>query len=190
MKPDLISIRQSMKKNLDPKRYEHTLGVAFVSTALAMCHGADIRKAQLAGLLHDCAKCVDDQKKIAICEKHNIEISETERRNPFLLHAKAGSYIAMEKYDVSDEEVLQAILNHITGRPAMSLLEKIVYIADYIEPSRQQAPRLAIIRQEAFRDLDKALLMVLEDILDYLHSLDSEIDIMTQRTYEFYKNQG
>jgi predicted HD superfamily hydrolase involved in NAD metabolism len=177
-----------MEKNLDAKRYEHTLGVAYTAAALAMCHGADIRKAQIAGLLHDCAKCVDHHRKIAICEKHNIAINEIERKNPFLLHAKVGSYVAMRKYNINDEDIIQAILNHTTGRPAMSLLEKIIYVADYIEPCRKQAPNLAAIRKEAFANIDKALTLILEDILVYLDSLNSDIDPMTRQTYEYYVN--
>jgi predicted HD superfamily hydrolase involved in NAD metabolism len=187
-RPDLNKIRRSVEKNLDHKRYEHTLGVAYTAAALAMCHGADVRKAQIAGLLHDCAKCVVHPRKIAICEKHNIEINDIERRNPFLLHAKVGSYIAMRKYNIVDEDIIQAILNHTTGRPAMSLLEKIIYVADYIEPCRKQAPNLANIRKEAFRDLDKALIIILSDILGYLDSIKSDIDPMTRQTYEYYIN--
>jgi predicted HD superfamily hydrolase involved in NAD metabolism len=186
---DLNKIRRTVERNLDPKRYEHTLGVAYTAAALAMCHGADVRKAQIAGLLHDCAKCIDHHKKIAICLKHNIEVNEIERKNPFLLHAKVGSYIAMHKYNINDEDIIQAILNHTTGRPAMSLLEKIIYVADYIEPCRRQAPNLAVIRKEAFRDIDKALTIILEDILEYLDYLGSDIDPMTRQTYEYYIDQ-
>ena len=84
---DLKKIRKAMEKELDSKRYEHTLGVEYTAAALAMRYGASIQNAQLAGLLHDCAKCISDEKKIAICEKHNVAISEVERRNPSLLHA-------------------------------------------------------------------------------------------------------
>lgn len=187
---DINKIRRSVSKTLDAKRFEHTLGVTYTAAALAMCHGADIRKAQIAGLLHDCAKCVDHNKKIAICLKHNIEINEIERKNPFLLHAKVGSYIAMHKYNIVDEDIIQAILNHTTGRPAMSLLEKIIYIADYIEPCRRQAPNLSVIRKEAFRDINIALTLILEDMLVYLDSLNSDIDPMTRQTYEYYINHN
>ena len=185
---DINKIRRSIEKSLDTKRYEHTLGVAYTAAALAMCHGADIRKAQIAGLLHDCAKCIEHHKKIAICKKHNLEMNDIERKNPFLLHAKVGSYIAMHKYHIVDADIIQAILNHTTGRPAMSLLEKIIYIADYIEPRRRQAPNLSLIRKEAFRDIDKALILILEDILGYLNVLGGDVDPMTRQTYDFYKN--
>lgn len=188
--PDLRKIRRSMENKLDHKRYEHTLGVAYTAAALAMRYGEDMHEALLAGLLHDCAKCMSNDKRLAICEKYNIAISEAERKNPFLLHAKVGSFLAMKKYGVSDKNVINAILNHTTGRPGMSLLEKIIWIADYIEPGRKQAPNLARIRQLAFEDLDQALLIALEDTLQYLHAGKMEIDTMTQKTYDYYKYGG
>ena len=186
---ELQKIRKQLSKALDNKRFEHTQGVAYTSAALAMRYGEDIKKAELAGLLHDCAKCLDNDKKIQICKKHNISISEEEERNPFLLHAKVGGYLAKTKYKVDDDEIIQAIISHTTGRPGMSLLEKIVYIADYIEPARDHAPNLDMVRELAFRDLDEALLKILEDILVHLKSGKKEIDPMTQMTYEYYKRK-
>lgn len=188
--PDLRKIRRSMENKLDHKRYEHTLGVAYTAASLAMRYGEDMQKALLAGLLHDCAKCMTNEKRLSICEKYNIAISEAERKNPFLLHAKVGSFLAMKKYGVADKDVINAILNHTTGRPGMSLLEKIIWIADYIEPGRKQAPNLAKIRRLAFEDLDRALLIALEDTLHYLHAGKMEIDTMTQKTYDYYKYGG
>lgn len=185
---DIKKLRKAMEKSLDEKRFEHTLGVAYTAAALAMCHGVDIHKAEVAGLLHDCAKCIDNAKKISICEKHNITITEIEYRNPFLLHAKAGSFIAMNKYNIGDKDVINAILNHTTGRPGMSPLEKIIYIADYIEPNRRQAPNLSDIRKLAFFNLDEALVRILEDTLRYLQSIQSDIDPMTEKTYLYYKD--
>lgn len=183
---DIRKIRKNMEKTLDRKRFEHTLGVAYTATALAMCYQVDLNKAQTAGLLHDCAKCISDEKKIAICTKHNIQINAIELNNPFLLHAKVGSYMAMKKFNVHDPDIINAILNHTTGRPGMSALEKIIYIADYIEPGRKQAPNLSIVRKLAFQNLDQALLKILEDTLQYLKDSGSEMDPMTQKTYEFY----
>lgn len=183
---DNRKIRKAMEKEQDAKRYEHTLGVAYTATALAMRYEAPLKSAELAGLLHDCAKCLDNAKKIAICEKHNISITELERRNPYLLHAKVGSFLAMNTYKVQDPDVINAILNHTTGRPGMSLLEKIIFVADYIEPNRKQAPNLAEIRKTAFVDLDQAMLMILRDTLEYLDSVGGETDPMTRKTYEYY----
>lgn len=183
---DLKKIRRAMEKCQDAKRYEHTLGVAYTAAALAMRYDSDVKNAQIAGLLHDCAKCLSDEKRLSICEKHNISMTEIERRNPFLLHAKVGSFLAMEEYKVKDPDIIHAILNHTTGRPGMSLLEKIIFVADYIEPGRKQAPNLKEVRKLAFEDLDAALLKILSDTLEYLKSTGGEIDPMTARTYEYY----
>lgn len=183
---DAKAIRRAMEKAQDEKRYEHTLGVAYTATALAMRYDVSLKDAEIAGLLHDCAKCMPDDKKIAFCEKHNIQFSEIERKNPYLLHAKVGSFLAMESYHISDNDIINAILNHTTGRPDMSTLEKIIFVADYIEPNRKQAPNLTQIRKLAFKDLDKALLWILKDTLCYLDSIDGEIDPMTKKTYDYY----
>lgn len=191
MKPvDIHKIKKQLSKALDNKRYEHTIGVAYTAAALAMCHGEDIVKAELAGLLHDCAKCLDNDKKIHICEKHNIQISDAEHRNPFLLHAKVGAHLAHKKYHIEDNDIINAILYHTTGRPEMSLLEKIIYIADYIEPARDQAPNLSMIRELSFHNLDRALVKILEDSLIYLKESEKEIDPMTQKTYDYYKMEN
>lgn len=183
---DIKKIRKKMEKTLDSKRFEHTLGVAYTAASLAMRYEEDVNRALTAGLLHDCAKCISNEKKIAICEKHNIPINDVERESPFLLHAKVGSYLAMKQFNIHDQDIINAILNHTTGRPGMSALEKIVYVADYIEPGRKQAPNLKLIRKTAFRDLDKALLQILGDTLQYLKNNGIPIDTMTQKTYDFY----
>ena len=186
---DLLHLRRSMEKYLDGERFEHSLGVAYTAAALAMCHGADVEKAQVAGILHDCAKCVGHDKKLNLCRRHGIEVSDIERRNPFLLHTKVGSHVAKHQFDISDEDILRAICNHTTGRPAMSLLEKIIYISDYIEPLRGHDRRLTEIRTEAFRgDIDRATLMKAEDVLKRLEDGGREIDPATRETYAYYNN--
>ena len=183
---EVQQIEEKLKTALKPSRYRHTLGVAYTASCMAMVFGVDVHKAYRAGLLHDCAKCLTNEKRIFLCKKHNIQMNEAELKNPQLLHAKVGSFLAMEEFDIHDQDIINAILNHTTGRPDMSLLEKIIYIADYMEPGRKQAPNLSAIRKAAFEDLDKALLMILEDTLSYLHSTGSVVDTMTQKTYDFY----
>lgn len=184
---DMKAYQRKVKHEMDEGRYQHTLGVMYTCAALAMRYGYDIQKAQLAGLLHDCAKCIPNNKKLKLCEKHNIQMTEIERRNPFLLHAKLGAFLAMHQYGVSDKEVISAILNHTTGKPNMSLLDKIVYVADYIEPRRNKAPNLTEIRQLAFIDLNQALYKILSDTLEYLDENSGEIDEMTKKAYEYYR---
>ena len=184
---DMKAFQKKLKREMDEGRYQHTLGVMYTAAALAMRYEYDIQKAQIAGLLHDCAKCIPNGKKLKLCEKYQIPVTEVENRNPFLLHAKLGSFLASHEYDVQDEEILSAILYHTTGKPDMSLLDKIVYIADYIEPRRNKAPNLTEVRKLAFLDLDAALYKILSDTLSYLDEGTGEIDEMTIKAYEYYK---
>ena len=187
----IIEVSQKLRKQLEnelkPDRFDHTLGVAYTAANMAFLYGADIEKALIAGYLHDCAKCMTHEEQIRICEKNDIEITEVERKNHSLLHAKVGMYLARTKYDVYDPEILGAIRWHTTGREDMTLLEKIVYIADFIEPNRRPLENMAEIRKEAFTDLDKCLAHILHDSVIYLKTIGKEVDEATMNAYEFYK---
>lgn len=185
-KEDINNIFKFLQRKLTTKRFHHTLGVAYIASSLAMCHNANLKDAEVAGLLHDCAKYMNDQKSLAFCKKHNIDISEVEKRNPFLLHGKIGCFMTKDKFGIDNSDILNAIHNHTTGRPDMSDLEKIIFIADYIEPSRKVQPHLTEIRKMAFKDLDGALIWILKDTLEYLSNKGGEIDPMTQKTYDYY----
>lgn len=184
---NIDDIRAVLKNKLSEKRYEHTLGVEYTAAALAMRYGADMNKARTAGLLHDCAKYFPGEKLLAKCKKHRLPVSKYERDYPELLHAKVGAYLAESKYGVKDEEILSAITWHTTGRPEMTLLDKIIYVADYMEPNRDKAPDLAEIRALAFQDLDECLTTILSHTLDYLTKKGSVIDPTTFATYEYYR---
>lgn len=181
-------LRKVIRKAQNTKRYEHTLGVEYTAAALAMRYGANVNDALLAGLLHDCAKCLSDEKLIKICEKNQLPITETERKLPFLLHGKAGGYLAEKKYGVQNREVIDAIVNHTTGREGMGLLEKIVFVADYIEPGRKHAANLEELRRLAFQDIDKAMLRILEGTLTHLKATGYAIDPRTEATWNYYKS--
>ncbi len=185
-KYDLVKMQKKLVKYLDEDRFQHTMGVMYSAACLAMAHGYDIQDAQAAGLLHDCAKCIPNKKKIRLCEQHNIAITEFEKTHPFLIHAKLGAYIAEKKYNITDREILNAITWHTTGRPGMSMLEKIIYIADYIEPMRDKAPNLSRIRPLAFVDLDECMYEILRDTLDYLEENPKEIDETTREAFEYF----
>ncbi len=187
MKYDFAEIEKKLKKYLDKDRLLHTLGVMYTASALAMAHGADIEQAQIAGLLHDCAKCISNKKKLKLCMKNQIELSPSEKQNTFLIHAKLGAYIAKEQYKVSDAEVLSAIRWHTTGKEDMTKLEKIVYIADYIEPGRDKAPHLSWVRKIAFMDLDECMYYILKDSLNYLERNTKVIDPATQKAFYYYE---
>ncbi|MEG0721710.1 MAG: bis(5'-nucleosyl)-tetraphosphatase (symmetrical) YqeK, partial [Lachnospiraceae bacterium] len=148
-------IRRKVKNHLDRERYEHTLGVMYTAGAMAMCYNVELEQAMLAGLLHDCAKCIPDTKKIVLCDKYHLNVSEAESDNPSLLHAKLGAFLTAKKYHIYDKEIINAIASHTTGRPEMTMLDKVIYIADYIEPGRSEIPELSEIRKLAFEDINE-----------------------------------
>lgn len=188
MEYDFGKIEKKLAKYLDQPRFLHTMGVMYTSASLAMVHGCDLQKAQAAGLLHDCAKCIPNKKKLKLCSKNKIPVTDFEKVHPFLLHAKLGAYIAREKYHITDPEILSAITWHTTGKPEMTLLEKIVYIADYIEPMRDKAPNLPKIRKMAFQDLDACMYEILKDTLAYLDTDPDAIDEMSRKAFIYYND--
>lgn len=184
---ELTEIRKKVKKKLEKERYEHTKGVMYTAASLAMANGSDIKQAMFAGLLHDCAKCIPNEEKLTLCKKYDIPVSKFELDSPYLLHAKLGAFLAQKEYDITDAEILHAIEVHTTGAPDMSLLDKIIFVADYIEPNREKAPHLTAIRQLAFSNLDACVAQILKDTLDYLKKRGGSIDPQTQETFEFYR---
>lgn len=180
-------IREKLKIALDESRFEHTIGVMYTAGSLAMAHGHDVKKAMLAGLLHDCAKCMSHEERLSLCDKYNISVTDSELENKALLHAKAGAILAKIEYDITDEDILHAIAVHTTGEPDMNVLDKIIYIADYIEPGRDKAPDLENVRTLAFQNLDSCMAKILSDTLNYLQTRGGKIDPTTEHTYQFYK---
>jgi predicted HD superfamily hydrolase involved in NAD metabolism len=184
---DIIRIKDDLKDILKPSRYQHSTGVESVAKDLAVINGYDMEKAGLAGILHDCAKYLPDTGLLAECIKYKLPVTDTERKCVHLLHAKVGALYARIKYEINDEEILNAITFHTTGRPAMTMLEKIIFTADYIEPYRKPLPRIDIIREASYDNLDLGVYMVLENMVNYLESTAEVIDTMTIDTYEYYK---
>lgn len=182
-------ISEGLKENLSHERYVHTLGVAYTACALAMRYKYEpCERAFIAGLLHDCAKYQDMNKLFSECDDNLYILSEFDQKNPALIHAKLGPIVAQEKYGIFDWEIQDAIRNHTTGAPDMGMLSKFVFIADYIEPNRDGLlPHITKIQETAFRDLDLAILMILENTLEHLKESGKDIDPMTQKTYDFYK---
>lgn len=186
---NLNQIKDNLKKVLSNKRYKHSLGVEEVSYDLALIYGADTGKVSIAGLLHDCAKYLSGEEFLAESKKYKLSISEYERDDPCMLHAKISAIYAKEKYGVKDEDILNGILYHTTGRPNMSLLEKIVYVADYIEPNRETFMVLNEAREAAYGNLDEAVVIISKNTLEYLQDKEVNIDPQTRMTYEYYVNQ-
>lgn len=185
---DIVAIEKSLQGLLSPHRYAHTLGVMHTACALSMAHSYPMTRAQIAGLLHDCAKYLSNDQLIEIAKKRGLLISPGEEKAPQLLHAKVGALFAEEIYGVQDPAVLRAIRLHTTGSPAMGLLDKIIFVADYIEPGRDRAPHLSDIRQLAFYDLDLAVTLILEDTIAFLEASGAEIDVSSRQTLDSYRD--
>ena len=180
--------RKKLKDKLSAKRYIHSLSVSNTAACLAMRYGYDCYKAYVAGLLHDCAKGYTGEELLKKALAENMTISDTEQENPDLLHSKVGSLIAKQDYKIEDEEILGAIYCHTTGKPGMNMLEKIIFVADYIEPNRKGLPEIDKIRQTAYIEIDKAVADICENTLNYLKSSPKAIDVATLQTYEYYMN--
>ena len=189
MTEEARKIKVKIKKVLDKDRYQHTLGVASTAAALAMRYGCSVDDAFMAGLLHDCAKCIPGEKKYELCKKYGIELNETEKEAPYLIHAKLGAYLAEHEYKVDNKDIISAVRYHTTGRPDMAPLEEIIFIADYIEPNRKIIPGLDEIRRLSFEDKDKAIAAISKATLEYVGKSERPLDKMTEETYGYYSKK-
>ena len=160
-------IKALLKERLDEHRYIHSLGVADSAKELAVRFGADENKAYLAGLLHDITKNETNERQLKLFESDGIILNQVEKNNPKLWHAMTAPIFIKNELGVSDEEILSAVRYHTTGRASMSLLEKIVYIADYISAERDY-PDVDVMRALAKESLEKAALYSLEYTLKKL----------------------
>ena len=156
----LSQLRPVALSYLKYKRIPHVLGTEQEAIRLAERYGGDAEKARVAALLHDCTKKLDMEEQMALCRHYGIELDELEQKALKLLHAKTGAAIARDVFGV-DEEIYHAIWWHTTGHANMTLLEKIIYLADYIEPSRD-FPGVDKLRKVCYEDLDKGLLLGLD----------------------------
>ena len=183
----IMMLRSKLKTKLDPMRYEHSLSVSFTCMNLAMRYGYDIDKAELAGMMHDCGKRFADEIILKKCISHKIPVTDAEMKALPVLHAKYGAWLAENKYGIEDPEIISAIACHTTGKADMSVLDKIVYIADYIEPRRYKADNLPQMRRLAYEDLDQTMYEILKSTLEYLAKKGADADPMTATAYEYFK---
>ena len=153
-------IENDLENILTAKRFRHTLNVVEAAEQLARTFGSDPNQARLAALLHDCAKNLSDQQLLGYAKKHQIKIDRVSQHDPQLLHGPVGAILAKERYGVDDVAIHQAIYYHTTGSKNMTPLDKIIYLADYIEKDRS-FPGVDPIRQMAETDLDQANIMAL-----------------------------
>ena len=188
---------KKLRKKLDERRYIHSIGVAHTAVSLMMAHGSaqrskdkglfELQAAYTAGLLHDCAKCLEEEERDRLCKKYRVELSPMEQEHPFLIHAKLGAVLAKEKYGVTDPQILSAIRYHTTGQAQMTLLEASIFSADFIEPNRKMLDCLPEIRTEIYKDLPKAVYMILKQTMIHLELREQPVDEHSLEALEYYK---
>ncbi|WP_033828354.1 bis(5'-nucleosyl)-tetraphosphatase (symmetrical) YqeK [Bacillus andreraoultii] len=173
-----------VKQHLPEKRYIHTIGVMETAIELAKKYGCDERKAELAGIFHDYAKYrpVEEMRQVIIKERMPQELLKFHSE---LWHGPVGAFLVKKEVGISDEEILHAIRYHTTGRPNMTVLEKVVFLADYIEPGRK-FPGVEEVRVMAQTSLDDAVFRALQNIIIFLTSQKSAIYKDTIDTYNSF----
>ncbi|WP_040207909.1 bis(5'-nucleosyl)-tetraphosphatase (symmetrical) YqeK [Neobacillus jeddahensis] len=172
---------QLVKKQLTEHRYQHTLGVMETAISLAGRFGADVKKAEIAAIFHDYAKFrpKNEMKEIIINQGFPEDLLTF---NSELWHAPVGAYLVEKEAGITDHEILDAIRYHTSGRPNMTLLEKVIYLADYIEPGRH-FPGVEEVREMARENLDLALIKAVQNTIFFLMKKNQTVYPETFFTY-------
>lgn len=186
MNPGRDELLEYIKKKLDDKRLKHSIETSNEAVKLAKVYGADTEKAYIAGILHDAAKGLPPETLKKIAADNNIKIDKYEEANTELLHGKIGALIIKKELGISDRDVLSAIKWHTTGHANMSLLEKIIYLADIIEPGRTFKD-VDMIRELAYKDIDAAMVLALKDVMDYVKCKGLALHPKSIEAYEYLK---
>ncbi len=173
---------------LKPKRMPHVLGTEQEAVRLVRRYGGDETQARIAALLHDCTKKLDMAQQLALCERYGIMLDELEQKALKLLHSKTGAAIARDVFGVEDA-VYDAILYHTTGKPDMTRLEKIIYLADYIEPTRD-FPGVDELRKTVYEDMDKGLLMGLTMTIQEMEEMGNPVHHLTRDARDYLLKRG
>ncbi len=181
---NLDEIIQATKEQMPHSRWEHTLRVRDTALQLAEKHKLSLPKVEIAAILHDYAKFWSDEQLISWIKKYKLP-SDLLQYNKELWHGPVGAEVARQKWKILDEEICNAICYHTTGRPAMSLIEKVIFLADYIEPARN-FPGLDEVRHLAEKNLDQAILQSLDNTLTFLISRGQKVYPLTLLTRNYY----
>lgn len=185
---DVDGIREYVEKYQKKSRFEHCLRVADTAANLAAHYLFPVKTAYVTGLLHDCAKHYTGEKLLSLCEEFGIEVTPSEKESSYLLHGAVGAKLAQKEFGI-DDEMAHAIMVHTRGSENMSLLDKIIFLADHIEPGRKRFSDLEHTRFMATRNIDTTVLLILQDTIKYLKQGNRPIDDTTMKTYNYYLNR-
>lgn len=179
---------QEIKQRIGEKRFLHTKRVTEEAVKLARRWNVNEEQAKLAGFYHDCMKIRDPKKLFQACDTLNLEITPEMKDSPQIIHSYLGALAAEKYYGVEDEEVLHAIAVHTTGEEDMSDLDKVIFLADYIEPGRD-FPGVDKARKLAYESLDEGVLFALEHTLSFLLEDGALIALTTVKARNFYRKK-
>lgn len=186
---NIEQMTDKLKSILHPDRFNHSLCVMDSAVSLAERWGADVEKARIAGLLHDCAKNYTHDELYGICDKYGIILDDVTKNEPGLLHPIAGACILKDEYGIDDGEIYDAVYYHTVGKPNMPLLTKIIFIADCIEPSRESG-WADEVRAVVYDDIDRALLIQLDNTIKSVLKKGTLLHTNTINTRNFYVGQA
>jgi len=172
---------------VSPKRYKHILGVVEEAKRLCSIWNGDAQKVEIAAFLHDCAKGIPHDLMLNMCKQYGVELDEDTLRNFPVIHQFLGAALAKAEYGITDEDVLNAIRYHTTGRAGMSLTEKIVFCADYTEAGRKDHDGLAEARKLVNEDLDKAVEHILRHTVEYIKENNFTLHSLSEEALDYYR---
>lgn len=170
----------------DQVRYWHSISVAITCVHLAEMYGENLDDALVTGLLHDYCKCIPLDKMLKMCDEYGVNLSEEDRKADGCIHGFLAAYVCKKEFDISDR-IKDAIYYHTCGRPNMNMLEKIVYMADFIEPLRRFRDRVSEIRMLTYTNIDKAIVYASQMNLQFLIDHNKFIHTNTVKTLEYYE---
>ena len=179
---------EKLRGMMDEKRFQHSLGVRDTAVLLAKKYGVDEEKAALAGLLHDCAKCIPKDESIERCERAGIPLKDVCYIEKGLAHSYLGAHIAKTEFGILDTEILEAIYYHTTGHVDMPMLTKIIFLSDIIEPGRN-IPNVKELRRLALEDIDEALILTINATINHVLQKGSVLDCDTVAARNFLVEQ-
>ncbi len=181
------TLYERLIEDIGEKRYNHSLRVAEEALKLARIYKCDLDKVKVAAILHDCGKVLDMEKLLNLDYLSDISQDNLNNIHLDLSHSLLGALLAERVYNINDDEILDAIRYHTTGRENMTCIDKIIYLADYIEPARS-FEEVEDIRKLALVDLDKAVLKAMESTIKFLISKEKLIDIKTLEARNYLLN--
>jgi predicted HD superfamily hydrolase involved in NAD metabolism len=174
-----------LQASLTPKRYKHSLGVADTAAKLAELYGYDSEKAYIAGLVHDCAKDMTLEHLLKKANAYNVMLDDLTIKSAALAHGPVGAQIAKHEFGISDEDIISSVFFHTTGKADMTLLEKIIYLSDFIEPGRNY-DGVNKLREIAHKDLNSAVYQNLSNTIKFVVSMNAPLHIKTVEARNFF----